>query len=413
MTTKPPALTHIEAIDVNSDRIQLRASVDGAIHYLDYLPNSKEILFVKERSGFLYNESSDKESIQALNSSNNIRTLAEFNGLQQFLDPKVSPDGKIISILYDAEHPAFNYMLSIGLIFTGANNSRETARVQQLTHEMQIYSTEWTADAKKLIVLRQYGAYKQLYKIDIATGKLTQLTNAPFNIKRFELSPNGSQIAYFSEDAHGNNLLQTVDIDGSKNHTLIKYPAVLDNVALSEVREIEWKTKNYPVNMRGILIMPLHYKKGTRYPLIVDIHGGGVGAHIFLTGGVFSITPLEWQMWAAKGFAVFVPEFRSSGSFGSLAITRDLYEKHEILDGDLNDIDSGVDFLIASGIVNPNKLAILGHSAGGNRANWFLVSTHRYQAIISSEGCRRIRQCSLLCTNEVRSGIWWFSTKSS
>ncbi len=382
---KTPTKTQIEEIDPSSTHSQMLTSVDGAVRYMEYLPLSKELLFVKERMGFLYKESKDKEWIQVLNASNHIRTLAEFNGLQHYLDPEVSPDGKLISILYDADHPAFNYMLSVGLVSIDANTSLKPTFIKQLTHEIQIYSSRWMSDAK-LIILRQYGAYKQLYQIDISSGKLTQLTNNPFNIKRFELSPNKSQIVYFSEDAHGNNELQIVNIDGSNNHELIKDASVPDDVALSEVREIEWKTKDYPANMRGILIMPLHYKKGHRYPLIVDIHGGGVGAHLFLAGSIFGITPLEWQMWAAKGFAVFVPEFRSSGSFGSLAITRDLYEKHQILDGDLKDIDSGVDFLIGSGIVNPKKLAILGHSAGGNRANWFLVSTHRYQTIISFEG---------------------------
>jgi dipeptidyl aminopeptidase/acylaminoacyl peptidase len=382
---KPPATTQIEEIDINSSHSQLLATIDGAVRYMDYLPNSKEVLFVNERHGFSYHESNDMEYIQAVSLSGDVRTLAEFNGLQQLLDPRVSPDGKLISILYDAEHPAFTYMLSAGLISTDSNTSLKSAMIQQLTHEMQVYSARWTPDAQKLVVLRQYGAYKQLYQIDIASSQLTQLTNSPINIKRFEISPNGSQIAYFGEDAHGNHMFKIVNINGSNNHTLIKNAAVASDIALSEIREIEWKTEDYPVNMRGILIMPLHYKKGDRYPLLVDIHGGGAGAHLILSGVIFN-TSLEWQMWAAKGFAVFVPEFRSSGSFGSLAITRDLYEKHELLDGDLRDIDMGVDFLIASGIGDQNKLAIIGHSAGGNRANWFLVSTHRYQTIISHEG---------------------------
>lgn len=87
--------------------------------------------------------------------------MAEFNGLQQFLDPIVSPDENMISVLYDAEHPAFTYMLSIGLLSVDSNTSLESVIPQQLTHEMQVYSGRWAADAQKLIVLRQYGAYRQ------------------------------------------------------------------------------------------------------------------------------------------------------------------------------------------------------------------------------------------------------------
>jgi dipeptidyl aminopeptidase/acylaminoacyl peptidase len=65
-------------------------------------------------------------------------------------------------------------------------------------------------------------------------------------------------------------------------------------------------------------------------------------------------TPLEWHMWAAKGYAVFVPEFRSSASFGSLAITRDDLQEHDLINCDIKDIIAGVDSLITQGIVDPH-----------------------------------------------------------
>ncbi|MBX9786801.1 MAG: hypothetical protein K2Y08_05640 [Alphaproteobacteria bacterium] len=48
--------------------------------------------------------------------------------------------------------------------------------------------------------------------------------------------------------------------------------------------------------------MPLNYKTGMRYPLIVDIHGGGAGASVYLRGGILFSSPLEWQIWTAKGY---------------------------------------------------------------------------------------------------------------
>ncbi|MBN9230947.1 MAG: S9 family peptidase [Legionella sp.] len=134
--------------------------------------------------------------------------------------------------------------------------------------------------------------------------------------------------------------------------------------------------------------MPQNFKRGKRYPLVIDIHGGGRSATLQLRfgGGLLSTTPLEWQVWTAKNYAVFVPEFRSSGSFGSLAITRDLLKNHDLLFGDLRDINSGVDYLIAQGIVDERRLAIIGHSAGARRANLLTTISHQYQAIVSHEG---------------------------
>ena len=53
------------------------------------------------------------------------------------------------------------------------------------------------------------------------------------------------------------------------------------------------------VNMRGLVVMPLNYQKGKQYPLSVDIHGGDMGASIYLLGGTLLSSPLEWQLWAA------------------------------------------------------------------------------------------------------------------
>lgn len=121
------------------------------------------------------------------------------------------------------------------------------------------------------------------------------------------------------------------------------------DISLSEVREIEWQANDYPTPVRGLLVMPLHDDSQHAYPLIIDIHGGDAVSRLQLFGGLFVNSPLEWHMWAAQGYAVFVPDFRSSASFGSQAITRDLLKNHDRLTGDLNDIEAGVNYLIHSG----------------------------------------------------------------
>lgn len=132
--------------------------------------------------------------------------------------------------------------------------------------------------------------------------------------------------------------------------------------------------------------MPLNYQAGTFYPLVVDIHGGGAGASIHLMGGILNNNPLEWHMWAAKGYAVFVREFRSSASFGSLAITRDELQEHDLVNRDIIDIEAGIDALISQGIVDPHRIAAIGFSAGGRRVNWLTATRHRFQAVVSIDG---------------------------
>lgn len=383
---KQRSKTQINLIDIKNSGSKQIALLDGVISYFSWLPNSEKLLVVKEREGILYNQESDEDLIQLINTNDgHTKTLVNFDGLQQFLQPTSSPSGQQIAFMYDADNPIFTYMNSIGLVATNSN-SNAPLPITRLTHEIKLDSPRWSLDGKYIYVLRDYGAYKQIYSVNVKTSELKQITNAPLNIESYALSPNGTRLAWVGQDAHGVRVVRVADSNGENARDLVTTPSVPVDMALSEVREIEWDIYRYPVKMRGLLVSPLNYHPGIRYPLIVDIHGGGAGAHIYLMGGVLVNTPLEWQLWAAKGYAVFVPEMRSSASFGSLAITRDELQEHNLIDCDIKDISTGVDMLAKQGFIDINRVAIIGHSAGGQRANWLTVSTHRYRAVVSKEG---------------------------
>lgn len=383
---EPPKST-IDIIDIATNESQQIASFDASVRNLSWFPNGKKLLFMKERVGFYYKEEDDREWIQSLClKDGHVYTLAEFDGLQQFLMPISSPDGQWVAFLYDADNPSFSNMPSLGLVSNDSRDSDTLPLITRLTHEVKLYSPQWSPDSRRIYVRRDYGAYKQIYAIDAKTGELSQITHAPLSVGSYVLSPDGSQLAWTGKDPQAKLIIRVASSDGKNVKDLVTISGSPKNMALSEVREIEWKVPDYPTRMRGLLFMPLNYQKGTRYPLIVDIHGGGAGASIYLYGGILVSTPLEWHMWTAKGYAVFVPEFRSSASFGSLAITRDDIKEHDLINCDIKDIEAGVDSLIAQGIVDPQRLAVIGHSAGGRRANWLLAINHRFRAVVSKEG---------------------------
>lgn len=386
--SKLQPITKLDFIDLSARRSHSLASFDCYVRYLSWIPKTEEILVWKERIGMIYNEPDDHEWIEALNvQTKQSRTLIKFDGLQQFLTPIPSHDGKTVALKTDVENPCFSFVLNLFTLPSNADVISNTNELQAVTHDVQLRGAPcWSADDQQIIVLRAYGPYAQLYKIDVATKEATPLTSAALNIQAYDFSPDGTHLAWIGRDAHGTYIVRMSSPDGLNVENLLSQNSLSKNIALSEVREITWNS-DYPVAMRGLLVMPLHYQEGTKYPLVIDIHGGDEGACLsaIFCGGILCSTPLEWQLWTAKGYAVFVPELRSSGSFGSLAI-RNYLQNHDRLNGDLNDIESGVNFLIERGIVDPECLAIFGHSAGGLRANWFEVSTHRYRAIVSHEG---------------------------
>jgi dipeptidyl aminopeptidase/acylaminoacyl peptidase len=101
------------------------------------------------------------------------------------------------------------------------------------------------------------------------------------------------------------------------------------------------------------------------HPLVVMVHGGpAVRDH------------WEWdadvQLLAARGFAVFQPQFRGSTGFGR-RFERAGDGQWGLLMQD--DISEGVRHLVRTGVADPRRVCIYGASYGGYAAVWGLIKT--------------------------------------
>jgi dipeptidyl aminopeptidase/acylaminoacyl peptidase len=86
---------------------------------------------------------------------------------------------------------------------------------------------------------------------------------------------------------------------------------------------------------------------------------------------------------AAKGYAVLRPNYRGSSGYGN-AFLRDV--NHNYFNNMHLDVMAGVDAVIRSGIADPERLAVMGHSAGGHLTNKLITFTNRFKAASSSAG---------------------------
>ena len=149
------------------------------------------------------------------------------------------------------------------------------------------------------------------------------------------------------------------------------------NLGLGEETEINW-TSTDGKTVGGILVKPVGYVEGQRYPLIVAIHGGPASADTLRFNGGYSA-----QVYAGAGYAVLKPNYRGSRNYGNAHRT-DIVGDYFTLGFD--DIMTGVDYLIEEGIVDGDRMGALGWSAGGHWSNWILTHTDRFKAISSGAG---------------------------
>jgi dipeptidyl aminopeptidase/acylaminoacyl peptidase len=127
-----------------------------------------------------------------------------------------------------------------------------------------------------------------------------------------------------------------------------------------------------------VLVKPVGYQPGRRYPLIVAIHGGPQAADVLSFNGGYGS-----QVYAGAGYMVLLPNYRNSTNYGQKF---EIESQGDYFTKGYEDIMTGVDQLIAGGMVDSTQMGVLGWSAGGHWSNWILTHTNRFKAISTGAG---------------------------
>jgi dipeptidyl aminopeptidase/acylaminoacyl peptidase len=149
---------------------------------------------------------------------------------------------------------------------------------------------------------------------------------------------------------------------------------------LPREERVSWKGAD-GTSVEGLLCYPIDDKPGTRHPLIVQMHGGPEDSD------KFSFGPVVWQSYqqvlAAQGYAVLKPNYRGSSGYGNVFYREPIggYFKQSHLD-----VLAGVDRAIAMGVADPDRLAVMGYSAGGHLTNKLITVTPRFKAAAVGAG---------------------------
>jgi dipeptidyl aminopeptidase/acylaminoacyl peptidase len=162
--------------------------------------------------------------------------------------------------------------------------------------------------------------------------------------------------------------------------------------SLGQSEVLTWKSRD-GMEVEGVLLKPVGFDPARRYPTLVVAHGGPSGA--FLNN--YRVGGLEGgQVWAGQGWAVFYPNPRGSSNYGEKFLRANVADWGG---GDFQDIDSGVDHLIARGIADKDRLAHVGWSYGGYMTAWTITQTQRYKAAMVGAGLTNM--WSMYGTNDI------------
>lgn len=236
----------------------------------------------------------------------------------------------------------------------------------------QLGGQSYAANARGEIVARTSRAAVDEIGIVSARGEYRRL-DLPYQSFGELTWRDDDRIVAFANAADDTGALIEIDaVSGA--HRILHQPSVLpvDRAFLSLPRAIEFPSKTgtahawfYPPTH------PTHQGPiGARPPLIVTIHGGPTAASE-------ATLSLSRQYWTSRGFALVDVNYGGSTSFGR-AYRERLNGQWGIVDVD--DAIAAVDYLVAQGLVDGDKLAIRGGSAGGFTTLAALAFHDRFKA---------------------------------
>jgi dipeptidyl aminopeptidase/acylaminoacyl peptidase len=135
-------------------------------------------------------------------------------------------------------------------------------------------------------------------------------------------------------------------------------------------KPVLWKRAGFTIE--GLLYLPPQASSG-KVPMVVNVHGGPRGQF------TDTYSPLT-NLLVGKGWAVLVTNPRGSTGYG---VEFEAANKDDMGNGNYLDMMIGIDDVLRTSPVDPERMALIGYSYGGEMAGFVEGKTTRFKAIVS------------------------------
>jgi dipeptidyl aminopeptidase/acylaminoacyl peptidase len=288
---------------------------------------------------------------------------------EQDASPRWSPDGRTIAYVGVArrgERPRIRVAPSAG---GGASRALGGEGFDWLPQELA-----WAEGGRALLFGAPVRGETHLFRLDVASGAVRAVTSGPRAVRRASLSARGDVLAYTSNDFTHLDEVHVARAGGQGERRVSGMnDSLLARVALQPVERFTYKAVD-GLDVDGFVVRPLGWRPGTKYPVILNIHGGPAAMY-----GVDWYH--EFQVYAARGWGVLFLNPRGSTGYGHAfqrAIAGEWGGK------DYDDVMRGVDAALARHAwMDSTRLGVTGGSYGGYLTNWIVTRTDRFKAAVT------------------------------
>jgi dipeptidyl aminopeptidase/acylaminoacyl peptidase len=323
------------------------------------------------------------------------------NNAIEEIEAELSPDNTQVMFLAEGNAQLEPYYVSTLFIEPTAGGTPQLL-LQDFPYAIE--HAAWTPDGAILAVVNM-GLHSEIFRIDVAGRRPRALTDGQHSVQLWSIAPAARQMVFQLDEPSRIGDAWTLPLDGG---TATRVTAIYDSLArdfsLPRQEKVTWSGAD-GVTIEGLLFYPLGYEPGRRYPLVVQLHGGPVESDKFGYGPGVIVNYVT--VLAAKGYAVLRPNYRGSSGYGN-AFLRDVvghYFRNMHLD-----VMAGVDALVQRGVADPDRLAVMGWSAGGHLTNKLVTFTNRFKAASSTAGGANWTSLFAQTDTRVNRTLWFGGT---
>ncbi len=248
------------------------------------------------------------------------------------------------------------------------------------THDESPSLVDWLADSRAVLFEESQGTRRGLFRMPIDGPPEPVMVPQQGIASGLALNGGRLWVGFTRQSAKDAPEAFVAELATGRQVQVSQANSRLTMPPLGDTRLITWNARDGR-SIEALLTLPVGYQQGQRYPLILNIHGGPAGVFPQSFIGANGLYPIA--SFATKGYAVLRANIRGSSGYGAD------FRKMVIQDwggADFQDLMAGVDHVIAEGIADPEKLAVMGWSYGGYMTFWTVTQTGRFKAAAAGAG---------------------------
>src|SRR6266700_1238499 len=361
--------THLYVFDVSSKKVTQVTSGDFDDSEPAWSPESKSLAFTSNRStpDPDRNYNSDIWVVAADSTDKGAHLTQVTTNPGPDRSPAWSPDGKWIAFVTQTDVKAMIYATHHLALVPSTGGE---AKVLTLAFDRSVRRPRFSPDGRAIYFIADDDGTQNLCRIAITGGEIARPIGGRLSVDSYSLGKDGAIAAQISSLDRSDEIYLS---NGSDLTRLTKTnDALISQLRLSKPEYVHFKSKDGTA-VAGYLYKPVDYSPGKKVPTLLNPHGGPVSQY---SASFYHLA----QLYAANGYAVLLPNPRGSSGYGQKfceAIFADWGNR------DYQDDMAMVDYTVAQGIADPDKLGVGGWSYGGISTNFIITQTNRFKAAIT------------------------------